>query len=176
MDKEHWLLGTIKESFVYLILIILILFINTQILYFAWIPSSSMESTISKNSLVLCNRLSSSHVEHGDIIVFNAPDEPETNYIKRVIGCPGDIVIVKNSQVYINGQLLKENYVTQKMNTKGDGVYTVPKDSYFVMGDNRNHSNDSRFWTNKYVSADQVVAKPFDWWLCICNILHKIRG
>ena len=90
--------------------------------------------------------------------------------------CPGDIVIVKNRQVYINGQLLKENYVTQKMNTKGDGVYTVPKDSYFVMGDNRNHSNDSRFWTNKYVSADQVVAKPFDWWLCIFNILHKIRG
>lgn len=135
-----------------------------------------MESTISKNSLVLCNRLNSSHVERGDIIVFNAPDEPETNYIKRVIGCPGDIVIVKNSQVYINGQLLKENYVTQKMNTKGDGVYTVPKDSYFVMGDNRNHSNDSRFWTNKYVSADQVVAKPFDWWLCIFNILHKIRG
>lgn len=163
--RKHWLIGTIKESFLYLLIVFVILFLNTQVLYFAWIPSKSMSQTIPKNSLVLCNRLSTSDISRGDIIIFHAPDHPDENYIKRVIGMPGDTITVEDNHVYVNDVLLKEDYVKDKMNVTGDGIYKVPEGHYFVMGDNRNHSNDSRFWKNKYVSSKAIIAKPFGFWL-----------
>ena len=78
--------------------------------------------------------------------------------MKRIIGAEGDMVEVKDGRVYINGEELAEDYIAET--TRGDfGPYFVPEDSYFMMGDNRNHSLDSRYWDNQFVHEDEILGK-----------------
>lgn len=102
----------------------------------------------------------------GDVIVFKAPPDPEKSYIKRVIGIPGDTVILKDGDVYLNGKLLDESrYLKPTVKTYGgaflrdNGTITVPQDNYFTMGDNRNASSDSREWG--LVSKDKIEGYSF---------------
>jgi signal peptidase I len=100
-------------------------------------------------------------IKRGDVIVFKYPEEPERDFIKRVIGLPGDTVELKEKKVYINGTPLDEPYVhflePPRVNIEGNevtsldvrerfGPVTVPPDRYFAMGDNRDNSQDSRYW------------------------------
>jgi signal peptidase I len=96
-------------------------------------------------------------IRRGDVVVFKYPDEPERDFIKRVVGLPGDTVELRNKEVFINGQPLDEPYVhflepaTEGEVTSFDvreryGPVTVPVRQYFVMGDNRDNSQDSRYW------------------------------
>ena len=101
----------------------------------------------------------------GDIIVFKAPSNPDIDYIKRVIGLPGDTVMVKDGEVYVNGVQLNEEYISAKTNV-WDGGYskngvaiTVPSDMLFVMGDNRPRSSDSREFGP--ITIDSVVGQVF---------------
>lgn len=90
----------------------------------------------------------------GDVVVLRPPPSVTENdeFIKRIVALPGESVMVKDGKVYINGQILHEPYIPSYVNTNGgsflaDGVpYTVPADKYFLMGDNRPHSSDSRYW------------------------------
>ena len=127
----------------------------------AEVPSGSMKNTINESDRIIANRLAYSfggEVERGDIIVFEFPDNEEILYVKRVIGLPGDIVFIKDGEVYINGTALNEPYIREK--TEGEfGPYTVPEDCYFCLGDNRNDSSDSRYWNNTYVSKDKILGK-----------------
>lgn len=89
----------------------------------------------------------------GDVVVFKAPPDPEKDYIKRIIGVAGDTVSVKNGSVYLNGKLLDEGaYLKPDVKTysgaflKDGDTITVPADEYFVLGDNRMYSSDSREW------------------------------
>lgn len=93
--------------------------------------------------------------EQGDIIVFKFPEDPSKDFIKRVIGIPGDRVEIRDKKVYINGKPLNHDYgihtdprIKPVWKEPRDNLrpITVPKDAYFVMGDNRDHSYDSRFW------------------------------
>ena len=104
----------------------------------------------------------------GDLVVFKFPKDRDRDYIKRCIGTPGDVVEVKNKDVFLNGKELKEEYakhVLAEMLPKVGGVdsrdnfgpFTVPADSYFMMGDNRDESNDSRFWG--VVPAKDIVGR-----------------
>lgn len=102
----------------------------------------------------------------GDVIVFKAPPDPDKDFIKRVIGLPGDTVMVKDGQVYVNGQLYDESsYLNSDVKTYGgaflrDGdTITVPSGEYFVMGDNRPYSSDSREWG--FVPAGNLIGKSF---------------
>lgn len=126
----------------------------------AKVPTGSMISTININDKVIGFRLSYvfSKPKHGDIIMFNAPDKENTIYIKRVIGVPGDVIRISNNELYINGELQDEPYVKNgwKLNT-GDVEYTVPANQYFVMGDNRDNSSDSRVWGT--IKKDDIIAK-----------------
>lgn len=104
--------------------------------------------------------------KRGDVIVFKAPIDQEKDFIKRVIGNPGDSVMVQDGSVFINGQKLDESkYLKDDVKTYGgaflkDGVaVTVPADNYFVMGDNRPYSSDSREWG--YVSKDLLIGESF---------------
>lgn len=140
--------------------VLVALFINNFIIVNATVPSSSMEKTIMTNDRVIGLRLAyrDSDPERGDIVIFKFPDNEKILYIKRVIGMPGETVEIHNGEVTIDGEILSEPYLTTT--TEGDfGPYIVPEGHYFMMGDNRNNSADSRYWNNTYLSRDKIVGK-----------------
>lgn len=98
----------------------------------------------------------------GDVIVFRAPPNKQVDYVKRVIGMPGDMIEIKNGNVYLNEKILNEiEYLNPNIKTYGGSFLkenvpaTVPENSYFVMGDNRPESSDSRDWG--FVPIDHIV-------------------
>ncbi|HSX40312.1 MAG TPA: signal peptidase I [Candidatus Saccharimonadales bacterium] len=102
----------------------------------------------------------------GDVVVFTAPKEPDKDFIKRVIGMAGDQIMLKSGSVYRNGTLLNENkYLDPNVKTYGGSFLaegaqvTVPEDSYFVLGDNRPNSSDSREWG--FVKKDLLIGESF---------------
>ena len=106
----------------------------------------------------------------GDVVVFKAPKDKEKDYIKRVIGTPGDTVSIKDGEVYVNGQVLDQSkFLKSSVKTYGgsflrDGeTVTVPSESYFVIGDNRSGSSDSREWG--FVPIKSIIGKSlFVYW------------
>ena len=144
--------------------VIFVLIVNNFILINALVPSESMEKTIMTGDRIFGFRLAYKfeEPERFDIVIFKYPDDPEQKelYIKRVIGRPGETVNIVNGKVYINGEQtpLDDSFCPET--PIGDfGPYTVPEDCYFMLGDNRNCSKDSRFWENTYVREDQIVGK-----------------
>lgn len=138
------------------------LFLNGFVIVNARVTSGSMENTIMTKDRVLGLRFSYwfSDPERGDIVIFKYPDDETKNYIKRIIGLPGDTVEIVEGQVYINGEQLDEPYLWET--PKGSfGPYEVPAGHYFMLGDNRNISRDSRYWNNKYVSEEQILGKAY---------------
>lgn len=140
--------------------------VNCFIIVNATVPSSSMETTIMTNDRVIGNRLAylNKSPQRGDIVIFKFPDNPKILYIKRVIGMPGETLEVKNGEVLINGEVMDEPYLN--VVTEGDfGPYQIPDGAYFMMGDNRNDSADSRYWKNTFLYRDGIVAKAvFRYW------------
>jgi signal peptidase I len=136
--------------------------VNSFLIVNAEVPTGSMENTIMAGDRILALRTSYwfDEPEAGDIVVFRYPDDEtgKTLYVKRIIGTPGDTVEMSNGTVYVNGKALQEDYIAEV--TQGSyGPYVVPNGCYFMMGDNRNHSQDSRFWRNQYVEKDEILGK-----------------
>ena len=134
--------------------------INKYVIIKAEVPTGSMENTIEVDDCILGFQLAYlfSDPKRGDIVIFPWPDNPETTYVKRIIGLPGETVEIKNGAVYINGEAIRESYLKEEM--VGEyGPYVVPEGSYFMMGDNRNSSQDSRRWTNTYLKEEDIMAK-----------------
>lgn len=167
------------------------------------IPSGSMLPTLLKGDFILVNKfaygvrmpvfhqvlIGNGGPERGDVVVFRYPQNPEQDYIKRVIGLPGDVVTYINKQVYVNGEPVAQKPLGPyngpqiegpselRLETLGSvehdilihpepsasqGQYRVPEGHYFVMGDNRDRSADSRFWG--FVPEDNLVGKAFFIW------------
>jgi signal peptidase I len=168
------------------IAILLALVIRTLIVQAFTIPSGSMMDTLLVGDYILVNkflygpevpladyRLPALRPPHrGDIIVFKYPQDEKRDFIKRIIGTPGDTVQVRGQQVLINGQALEEPYVRRNPSPlvhSGSPNFcgyayaceplVVPADSYFVMGDNRDNSQDSRYWG--FVKRDKIKGKAF---------------
>ena len=100
------------------------------------------------------------------VIPSEYPDDPSKIFVKRVIGLPGETVTVKDGKIYIDGkeQTQAVSFCPEEM-AGSFGPYEVPEDSYFVMGDNRNNSLDSRYWDNTYVKKEAILAKAgFRYW------------
>ncbi|NLT95750.1 MAG: signal peptidase I [Clostridia bacterium] len=142
-----------------IIAIILALIIRTFLFQFFWIPSRSMEPTLLINDRIVVTRFSYwfEEPQRGDVIVFKYPVEPDKDYVKRLIGLPGEKVEIKDSKLYINDQLVKEPYLPPGLVFDDYGPIQVPENNYFVMGDNRNHSSDSRVWG--FVKDDYLIGK-----------------
>lgn len=140
------------------------LVLNNFVIANSRVPTGSMEKTIMAKSRVIGSRLSyiRSDPKRGDVVIFHFPDDPtgKMYYVKRVIGLPGETVNIVDGKVYINGSdtPLDEPYLAEPMEGSY-GPYTVPEGCYFMLGDNRNNSQDARFWQNKYVAKDKIIAK-----------------
>ena len=139
--------------------------LNRFIIANSRVPSASMENTIMTHDRVIGSRLHYyfEDPERGDVVIFYFPDDvtEKTYYVKRVIGMPGDVVDIRDGHVYLNGSdtPLDEPYIREPMETPVELHYEVPEGCYFMMGDNRNYSADSRFWHNTYVRKEKIVAK-----------------
>ncbi len=135
------LLQTIVIAFV------LAFLITTFVVQGFVIPTGSMETTIMPGDRVFANKFiyRFSEPERGDVIVFKYPLDPSKNYVKRVIGLPGDKLEIKNGVVYINDKVLSEPYVAYP-SSDNFGPKVIGEDELFAMGDNRINSEDSRFW------------------------------
>ena len=165
IKKENSEISPLKELFSYVKLIVIaviIAFICTQfIIVNAKVPTGSMKNTIMEDDRLIGFRLSYvfSKPERGDVVIFKYPDDETQNYVKRVIGLPGDIITISQGVVSVNGDILEEDYIREPMKITEDETYIVPTGHYFMMGDNRNNSLDSRFWTNTFVAKDKILAK-----------------
>lgn len=123
----------------------------------------SMEPTLHDGEFVIVNKLAYrfGSPEHGDVIVFRYPRDPEQEYIKRVIGLPGDRVKIVNGEVYVNDQRIDEPYVASAPRYQSE--WSVPDDNVFVLGDNRNNSSDSHNWGP--VPLENVIGRAlFVYW------------
>lgn len=159
--------------------ILLALAIRTFVVQAFKIPSGSMIPTLSIGDHILVNKfvygvkipftdqivIPMSRPERGDIIVFKFPGDESKDYIKRVVGTPGDVIEVRNKAVYVNGTLADTTHIqhvdpeVHQDRRDNFGPVTVPPDSYFVMGDNRDQSLDSRFWG--FVKLNKIRGKAF---------------
>jgi len=166
------------------------------------IPSGSMEPTLQNGDFILVNKFTyglrlpvlfhrfvdNNSPTRGDVVVFRFPQQPEIDYIKRVIGLPGDVVVYRDKQLYVNGELQQQTPLENRMVTanlkftetltdgaehlmqinplqpqRRTGPWVVPAGHYFVMGDNRDNSRDGRFWG--YVPERNLVGKAFFIWM-----------
>ena len=176
--------GVIRENLeIIIIAVILAMFIRTFVVQAFKIPSGSMKDTLLVGDHLLVNKfiygvkipftdgktlVPVSEPERGDIVVFKYPQNPEKDYIKRVIGIEGDVVKIADKKLYVNGEAVNHDYARYTDDTvypawrnprDNMGPVKVPKDSLFVMGDNRDNSHDSRFWG--FVDLNDVKGEAF---------------
>ena len=167
--------STYRETFEALLVAgLFLLFVNGWVFRTFFIPSGSMENTLLIGDHLAVNRyiygptasalerklLPARDLRRGDIVVFRSVERPSEDLVKRLIGLPGDVIDLRNKQLFVNGQPVADPYVIHKEDRIGGvtslipkvierdqyGPYRVPPDSYFMMGDNRDESYDSRFW------------------------------
>lgn len=167
--------------------ILISLFLTKVVLVNALVPSSSMETLISPGDRLFGNRLAFQFgdPERFDVVIFKYPVDESQNYIKRIIGMPGETVTIENAKIYINDSEtpLEENYLPEEWLVENDGyVFHVPEECYLMLGDNRNISEDARYWAEEaytegladsveaaesytYVNRDKILGKAmFTYW------------
>ncbi len=170
--KKSPLRETLEFLLPIIIALIVAMLLKTFVFANAVVPTGSMLNTIQEGDRVIASRIEYnwSDPERYDIIIFKAPDEVAKGnekefYVKRIIGLPGETITIVNGVVYIadasgNTQQARDEFITACTPTGNFGPYVVPEDSYFVMGDNRESSIDSRYWlTTNYVKRDLIIGK-----------------
>lgn len=148
------------------VVLIIAIFLKTCIFANIVIPTGSMLNTIQEGDRIIASRLAyiNDEPQRYDIIIFKYPDDETQLFAKRIIALPGETIEVKNGIVYItdkngNKSTARTDFITNCIPTGNFGPYTVPLGSYFVMGDNRNDSWDSRYWDNKTVKKGKIIGK-----------------
>lgn len=159
-----------KDGFIdsLIVAVVIAMIIKGLLLQTYTIPSESMFSTLMVGDFLVLNRLAYkfSEPERGDVVVFEYPLEPNKDFIKRVVGTPGDKLKLVNKVLYVNGEAIEEPY--RRINTQTPiptelshkdnfDEFTVPEGKYFMMGDNRDNSYDSRFWG--FVDGSKIKGK-----------------
>ena len=158
----------IKDFLIFTVPILILLMIFRFVFIIGVVPSESMYPLMNTDSGIIANRITYNFIEpsRGDVIIFRNGSVYMT---KRIIGVPGDKVSIQNGIVYINEQPLIETYLAPDVKTlplNGRNYFEVPEDSYFVLGDNRENSNDSRAWDDPYVPLSHITGKV----LCVFSI------
>lgn len=166
--------GLRRVIIIYLIAVVVtaavMMFVYEKILISSTVLSESMENTLMTGDRYIGNRLAytgEKTPERYDVVLFYYPDDENLLYVKRVIGLPGEKVTVRNGEVYIDDtpEPLEDSFIREEMDKEDEREFMVPAGHYFMLGDNRNSSWDSRYWDNPYVSEDKIVGKAlFRWW------------
>jgi signal peptidase I len=203
-DNEPWLVEYARSFFP---IVLIVLLLRSFLAEPFRIPSGSMMPTLLVGDFILVNKftygirlpvinkkvLALNEPKRGDIVVFRYPKDPSVDYIKRVIGLPGDRVVYDNKKLYINDKPVEQvslgryegfgqgqdmtgaEHLQENLNgiehsilvrndaLSAEGVYVIPEGNYFVMGDNRDNSNDSRYWGT--VPEENLVGKAFFIWM-----------
>lgn len=138
--------------------LIIVLLINTFFLQLFWIPTGSMEQTLLIGDRLVVTKYDFwfEKPQRGDIIVFLSADK-KRHLIKRIIGLPGEKLKIENNKLYIDDAFREENYIKNSNPVPDFAPVTIPKGHYFVMGDNRNNSSDSRDWG--FLQKNLIVGK-----------------
>jgi len=158
---HYWLIEVLETLVLSLVLFFVINMLTARI----EINSESMKDTLLPGTRVVVSKLSywRDLPQRGDIIVFAPPFDSPVPYIKRVIGLPGDVVIISEDGVFVNGSILAEHYLGSGMHLFGAETWVVSRDALFVMGDNRNNSSDSRVWG--MMPIENIIGKAvFVYW------------
>ena len=185
-EKEEKSIGRIILEYALTVGIVILVgfLVQAFLLVNAEIPSGSMENTIMPGDRIFGNRLAYnfSDPERYDIVIFKYPDDERQLFIKRVIGLPGETVIITGGAVYVvdssmvttdipDEELIADpmmlpgtirtddSFLAEEMLDVDAAVFRVPADSYFMLGDNRNYSKDSRYWDNPYVAREKLIGK-----------------
>lgn len=195
--SEPWIIET-SRSFFPVLAIVLVL--RSFLIEPFQIPSGSMLPTLEVGDFILVNKfeyglrlpvlgtkvVSLNDPQRGDVMVFKYPEDGKTNYIKRVVGIPGDLIKYENKELTINGKVISEKLLANLQqnqlfeeqlgdvkhqifkasrypNLGAEGLWKIPDGHYFMMGDNRDNSNDSRFWG--LVPDELIVGKAFAIWM-----------
>ena len=166
MNKSSHLAREIVETLALTLIIFLVIHFTIQNYQ---VDGTSMESSLHNSQYVLVNKQAYLFQQpaRGDVIVFVFPQDTTKDLIKRVIGLPGDTIVTTSSTVQVNGVVLQEPYVKVPFNLEGR-QWVVPANDYFVMGDNRQFSDDSRYWG--FVPKSYIIGKavmvywPFNQW------------
>ena len=171
--------GLVRDYFETIVIcVIFVIFSRAFVFQQSKIPTGSMENTLLIGDYIMVNRFAYApaptaferailplrEVRRGDIIVFRYPEEPEVDYIKRVVGLPGETLEVRSGMVYVNDKALEEPFVEPKYRDRNSawGPRVIPPDCFFVMGDHRNNSRDSRYWG--YVPRHFIKGRAFIIW------------
>lgn len=158
------------------IAVLLAMFIMTFIGRSYVVDGSSMVPTLHDGERLLVDKLTYrfSEPERGDIVVFKFPANPKYRYIKRVIGVPGDKILIEGGSVYLNGVRLAEGYVSEPVRERF-GPFEVPEGHIFVLGDNRNNSQDSRYTLVGYVPYKLIEGRALVryWPLNTLTLIHQ---
>lgn len=158
--------GFVRELAITLGLALVIFMLLQTTIQSSIVLGSSMEPSLEDGQRLIINKTVYYFREpaRGDVVIIHPPIEPQKEYVKRIIGLPGDIIEVRNGVVYVNGSPLTEPYIKDPPRYNFS-AFTVPENNYFVLGDNRNYSNDSHTgWT---VTGDKIVGEA---WLRIWPI------
>lgn len=164
--KERSILGELLSWLIYIVIVVILsLGIITFIGQRTKVSGHSMETTLSDGDNLIVDKISYRFrdPERFEIIVFPFQYEEHTYYIKRIIGLPGETVQVIDGYVYINGEVLDENYGLEVMDDPGIAAepITLGEDEYFVLGDNRNHSSDSRDPPVGVLHRDDIMGRAW---------------
>ena len=163
VEKQELIKEIISWTKTVVFAVIFALCITQFVIVNAKVPTGSMMDNIMPNDRIVAFRLSyiRSKPKRYDIVVFRFPDDRTQLYVKRVIGLPGETVTIKAGKVYINNnpEPLDDTFVRTKPYEEDFGPITVSEDSYFMLGDNRNSSADSRVWNNKFVVSSDILGK-----------------
>ena len=139
--------GILFDLTKWLILILVVfLLVNNFLISIFLVDGLSMYPTLKNHDVILWSKIvyDKETPERGDIVAVNYPGDLTKKYVKRIVGLPGDEIKVKSGKVFVNGTILNEEYLSNDIYTEPDGVWRLSDSQYFVMGDNRENSSDSR--------------------------------
>ena len=152
-EAKDWVISIVAA-------VVMALLIRTFIVELYIVDGPSMKPTLQHEERLVVNKFiyRLRNPEKGEVLIFRYPRDPSRDFIKRVIATGGDTIEIKEGRVYVNDQLLKEDYILEKTRTEYPKV-TIPEGTVFVMGDNRNNSDDSRFADVGFVPLDLIKGK-----------------